>query len=145
MKKPLLVLALSLAAVSARAENVALDQAARLANGVPAAAMMDGARDTTVVADATPGGPAPARVVTTPARGDIAISGRTPAAPSRTASEPGFFSRTWTSIKKPGFLVPAGMALALGAGGAMVAGPLGAIAGALIGGLLGFIFSKALG
>jgi hypothetical protein len=146
MKKPLLLLALCFAAASAHADTVALGQAEALAGGASANAVMDGATGSgTVTADATPGGER--RTVPTTSRGNITIGGRTPAAPSRTSGEsrPGFFSRMWSSVKKPSFLIPAGTALAFAAGGAMVAGPIGALTGALIGGLLGFIFTKALG
>lgn len=65
--------------------------------------------------------------------------------PAPENNEPGFFGKLWNTVKAPNFLVPAGSALAFGAMGAMIAGPLGAITGAVIGGLLGFIFTKAMG
>ncbi|MDX6770822.1 MAG: hypothetical protein SF051_14905 [Elusimicrobiota bacterium] len=147
MKTIPLALVLALTAASAHADGPALAQAQALADGAPAAAVIDGQRQAAPVVAAAGAPGDGARVVTTGARGNITINGRTPAAPARAAepSEPGFFAKTWAAVKKPSFLVPAGMALAMGAAGAMIAGPLGAITGALIGGLFGFIFTKAMG
>lgn len=150
MKTTLFLLATSILSSSASADGPARLDANRLAGGVSAGVVIDGQRGRTgdasvVVADRRTGG---ARIVPTRSRGDITVGRPTVAAPRperRESGEPGFFSRTWDSVKKPGILIPGGMALALGAGGAMVAGPLGAITGAVIGALFGFIFAKALG
>lgn len=144
--KSLLLAAPLLAALSPAfaADMPTLDAAQRLANGAPAGPMMDGSRQTGAVAVGTP---TPGRRNIRSSTGaDLSVGSRTrgnPPPPEK--KEPGFFSKAWDFVKQPSFLAPAGMAVALGAMGAMVAGPLGAVTGALIGGLLGFLFAKALG
>lgn len=145
MKKLLLAaLALSVFSPALAVETPAMDQAAILANGAPARSVMDGGRS---APGATPAGTAEGRRVVRTGSGADIVVGRptTGAPPAPEPSEPGFFSKALDFVKKPSFLVPGGMAVALGAMGAMVAGPLGALTGALIGGLLGFIFVKAMG
>lgn len=144
--KNLLLAAPLLAALSPAfaTEMPTLDAAQRLANGAPAGPMMDGSRQTGTVAAGAPA--AGQRNIQTGTGANLTVGPRTrgnPPPPEK--KEPGFFSKAWDFVKKPTFLAPAGMAVALGAMGAMVAGPLGAVTGALIGGLLGFIFTKALG
>lgn len=145
MKKlPLLLVALSLSPLAASAEptNVALTEATVLAGGVPARAVMDGGlADRTVVAQAGPGAVAP---TVTASAATLTPRGAPPAAAPAATEEPGFFSKAWDFVKKPTFLVPVGTALAFGAMGFMIAGPLGALTGLAIGGLLGFIFTKAM-
>jgi hypothetical protein len=145
MKKLLLAaLALSALTPAFAVETPAMDQASMLANGTPARAMMDGGRGAPGAVPAA--GAEGQRVVTTGSGANITVGRPTTGSPPPPeASEPGFFSKALDFVKKPSFLVPGGMALALGAMGAMVAGPLGALTGALIGALFGFIFVKAMG
>jgi hypothetical protein len=146
MKKLLLAVLASavLSPLSASAETPVMDSAAMMANGTPARAVMDGGREAPGAVPATPG--EGQRVVRTGSGANLVVgrpTAGTPPPPEQ--SEPGFFSKAWDFVKKPSFLAPAGMAVAMGAMGAMIAGPLGAITGALIGALFGFIFVKAMG
>lgn len=144
MKNPLLAVPLLAALTPAFAADMpTLDAARRMEAGTPASTMMDGARQTGETPMATPGGQ---RTIRTSTGADLTVSGRTRGTPPPPEKkEPGFLAKTWGFLKQPTFLAPAGMALALGAMGAMAAGPLGALTGAVIGGLLGFLFTKALG
>lgn len=144
MKNLLLVAPLlAVLAPAFAADMPTMGQAEALATGTPARTMMDGSRQTGAVPTGTPTGQ---RNIQTGSGANLTVGPRTRGTPPPPEKkEPGFFSKAWDFIKQPSFLAPAGMAVALGAMGAMVAGPLGAITGALIGGLLGFIFAKALG
>lgn len=142
--KNLLLAAPLLALLSPAHANAPLTQAEMMANGTPAGAMMDGGRPGTGAVTAVPA--SGQRVIRTGSGANLTVGPRTTGTPPPPApKEPGFFSKAWNFIKQPSFLAPAGMAVALGAMGAMVAGPLGALTGALIGGLLGWMFTKALG